>query len=123
MLETKKLLLLDGIGAIVSATSLGLLIPAFNSHFRLPIDILYPLAWIAVVFSIFSFFSYFISGYKWRNFLRIIAHANFSYCVLTGWLIFVSLQESSVLAKTYFTLEMMLVLTLSVWELKVAAQK
>jgi hypothetical protein len=123
MLKTKKLLLVDGVSALISATSLGLLIPAFHSHFRVPLETFYLLAAIAVVFSFYSLSCYAFSGSKWRIFLGVIAIANLSYCVLTGWLIFAYLQDVSVQAMTYFIAEILLVVCLSIWELKVASQK
>lgn len=123
MLSTRRLLLLDGIGAIISAISLGVIIPAFDSYFNVQLDVLYILAGIAVVFSIYSLSSYLLSKANWHKFLRIIAVANLSYCVLTGSLIYRFSESVSALAIVYFSVEIMLVVSLAIWELKVAYQK
>ncbi len=123
MLQSKKLLLLDSIGALVSAISLGVLIPVLHSYFNFPMDVLYILAGIAVVFSVYSLLSYLFSGKKWRNYLRVIAIANLSYCVLTAGLMVKFLDDISMLAIAYFVGEILLVVSLAIWELKVASQK
>lgn len=123
MPESNKLLLLDAIGALVSSIGLAILIPAFHSYFNFPIDVLYILGVVAAIFSIYSFFSYLFSGEKWRKFLRIIAIANLSYCILTAALVVKLLDVISVLAIAYFLAEILLVVSLAIWELKVAYQK
>lgn len=123
MLHSKKILLLDAIGALVSAISLGVIIPAFNSHFNFPIDVLYILGGVAAVFSIYSFFSYLFAREKWRKSLGIIAIANLSYCILTAALVVKFLDVISLLAIAYFVGEILLVVALAIWELKVASQK
>jgi hypothetical protein len=123
MLSSTKVLLIDGIGAIISAVSLGIIIPACHSYFKVPLDVLYILAGIAVLFSVYSFFFYMYSGENWKKFLRVIAIANLSYCFLTAALLIKFLHAISVLAVAYFVSEIVLVIGLAIWELKVAAQK
>jgi hypothetical protein len=52
VLSSIKVLLIDGIGAMISAVSIGVIIPAFHSYFKVPLDVVYTLAGIAVGFSV-----------------------------------------------------------------------
>jgi hypothetical protein len=67
--------------------------------------------------------SYFFSGDNWRKPLRFIAIANLSYSILTAALIVKFIDVISTVAVAYFTAEIILVVGLAIWELKVASQK
>jgi len=83
MQKPHKLFLLDGLGAVVSALSLGLLLPYFNEYVGIPRQTLYTLAVPAVFFALYSLSCYFAKVERWRLFLRGIAVANLLYCCVT----------------------------------------
>ena len=50
-----KLFLVDGLGAMYSAAMLGLVLARFEKIFGMPKSTLYPLAFLALLFSVYSF--------------------------------------------------------------------
>jgi hypothetical protein len=50
----KKLFLVDGVGAMTSAAMLGVVLVKFEGTFAMPHSVLYPLSFIACIFSIYS---------------------------------------------------------------------
>lgn len=57
-LEPKQLFLIDGLGAILSAILLGLVLVRFERIFGIPSSTLYFLAIIPIFFAIYDFLSY-----------------------------------------------------------------
>jgi phosphatidylserine synthase len=119
-IQPKQLFLIDGLGALVSAIMLGIVLVMFESHFGMPKNILYWLAGLAAVFAVYSLTNYFRFGENWRLFLRIIAIVNLLYCALTAVLVVQHVQELSILGIAYFIGEMIIVITLAMIELKKA---
>jgi hypothetical protein len=109
-----RIFILDGCGAIVSGTCLGIIIPMFQDSFGMPLQILHILALIALVFAIYSFTCYFLSGKNWKLFLRIIMTANALYCLLTAGLVIYYFPVLTLLGLTYFVLEI-IVICLVIW--------
>jgi hypothetical protein len=110
----RKVFLLDGFGAVLSAFSLGIILIQFESWFGMPKEKLVYLAAVAVVFSIYSFICYFRFPNNWRLFLAIIATSNFIYSLVTLRLIFLLYQELTLLGLTYFILELIILMVL-IW--------
>ncbi len=121
-ISPRKLFLLDGIGAIVSALSLGVVLVQFESIFGMPKQVLYCLAAAASIFAIYSLTCYFSNIKYWRPFLKVIAFANLSYCFATAILVFYFYQELTVLGILYFVLEKLIVVPLALFELKTATK-
>lgn len=117
-LTVKKLFFIDGIGAVVSALALGILMPTFNHYFQVPINTLYTLAAVPVVFAAYDFlcFTRSTSGKA----LKIIAFGNMGYCVLSVFLLSKHIHVLTNLAFAYFLAEIVIVGMLAVIELKVA---
>ena len=107
MNQPKKIFLLDGVGALVSAFFL---------------NVLYLLAIIPCFFAVYSFYCHFVLKNNWSVFLKIIAVANLSYCILTIGLLFVYYQSLSVLGLLYFLVEQMLIGTLIALEFKASSK-
>ena len=120
MLKTRKLLLLDGAGAIASTLSLGVLLPAFRQHIGLPITVLYLLAGLAGLLVLYSFIAYFFFAHRWKRFLLGAALANLSYCAVTLLVLFNYLEQLELLGIVYFVGELAIVMVLATYELKVA---
>jgi len=116
----KKLFLLDSLGAILTALLLGMILVQFESSFGMPRQVLYPLAFIAGVFSIYSFICFLRIKENWRPYLKVIAFANLLYCCLTMGLVFYWHQKLSVWGLGYFILELVVIILLVILELKTA---
>ena len=118
MNQPKKIFLLDGVGALVSAFFLGVVLVRFENLIGMPLNVLYLLAIIPCFFAVYSFYCHFVLKNNWSVFLKIIAVANLSYCILTIGLLFVYYQSLSVLGLLYFLVEQMLIGILIALELK-----
>lgn len=115
--DPKRLFLLDGIGALITATLLIVLLSNFESTFGVPPTLLNALAGIAIVFGIYSLTCYFKLRDHWQPFLRAIAIGNLSYCVLTVFLLVVFGHEITVFGVAYFLAEILIILLLAASEL------
>lgn len=119
-MNPQKLFLTDSLGALLSAMMLGLVLPRLEGVVGMPKQVLYWLASIAGIFFIHSLLCFLRKPVNWRPRLRIIALANLSYCCLTIGLILYWFPMLTVLGLAYFALEIMVVILLSLMELKAA---
>ncbi|QCW99168.1 hypothetical protein FGM00_03200 [Aggregatimonas sangjinii] len=117
----KRLFLLDGSGALVSAFFLGLVLPSFGPLCGMPKNVLYLLSVIACIFALYSFACYFFLRRNRKPFLRGIALANLSYCFLTIALLCRYSQSLTIFGWTYFGLELFIIGILIRFELKYAS--
>lgn len=108
----RNLLLIDGIGALVSALFLGGILVKWNLLIGMPIDVLYILAAIAGIFAVYSLSCHFFVKAHWAFYLRMIMIANSLYCVLTLLLVGYYFQELTALGVGYFGLEMLIIVGL-----------
>jgi hypothetical protein len=98
----KKLFLIDGLGACLTAFLLGGVLSRFEATFGMPRNILYFLSILACVFAAYSLACHFFVGKNWPPFLRAIAWANLLYCCLTFGLVVALYKSLSVLGIAYF---------------------
>jgi hypothetical protein len=87
-LNKKNIFLLDGIGAAISASFTGLLLPVFSDRLGLPTQTLYSLALFPLVYAIYSLSCYWIIQKTKTWMLLGIVTANLIYCLISGGLIF-----------------------------------
>jgi hypothetical protein len=118
-----RLFLIDSLGAVISALSLGVVLVQLESLLGMPRDILYYLAAAAVVFAFYSFACYWRVKENWRPFLKFIAIANFVYCLISIVLVCQHYSELTILALLYFLSEFAIILTLVAIEWKTAIYK
>jgi len=116
----KQLFLFDSLGALLTAFSLGVVLPRFESTFGMPRPVLYVLSLVACGFAVYSFCSYLFAGKNWRPFLKIIAIVNLLYCCATFVLVFYFWEKLTALGVGYFLLEIVVIVALVVVELKAA---
>jgi len=119
--HVKRLFLVDSLGALLSAIMLGLVFTSFKDLIGLPVNTLYILAAIPVVFCIYSLSRYLKLPERWQPYLKAIAIANVSYCVLTASLVVIHFKRLTTLGIAYFLVEMLIVLFLARLEWKVAS--
>ena len=118
----RVLFLIDGIGALLSAFFLGLVFTRFESVFGMPEKALYFLALFPILFAIYDFIVYFIKSNNWILSIQIIAFANLVYSLISILLIYQNIQQLTVLAVTYFSLELLIIFSLVIIEYRTAAK-
>lgn len=116
----RKLFLIDGFGAVISAVSLGVILVKLETFFGMPPKQLYILSGAAFIFAMYSFFCYFRFPMNWRPFLKVIAISNLIYCSVTIGLVVYLFQTLTTLGLIYFILELVIIIFLVRIELKVA---
>ena len=119
----KLIFLLDCLGALLSATLLGVVLPSFQPIFGMPQNVLYGLAALACLFAIYSFWNYRWFKDNWRPYLRGIAIVNLLYCGLTAALVIYFRQELTTWGLLYFLQEMIVIIVLVMLEFKTIARK
>jgi hypothetical protein len=88
-LNYRTIFLFDGLGALASALTSGLVLPIFSELLGLPPWLFYGLAAIAVAFGIYSFSCYRLVTNIRPEYLLAVVLGNFSYCLVTlGLLLF-----------------------------------
>ncbi|MFT4750359.1 MAG: hypothetical protein ACJA0J_001288 [Bdellovibrionota bacterium] len=123
MANPHKLFLFDGLGAVLSAVFLGLLLPYFNEYIGMSLTHLYVLAGLAVVFAVYSLSCYFFRVEKWRSFMLGIAVVNLSYCGLTIFLLFSNWFTITGWGAAYFMAEIIVIVLLVSLEFQTANRK
>lgn len=119
----KLLFLIDGVGALLSAFLLGVVLASAETIFGMPGKTLYFLAALACLFAFYSFWNHARFKENWRPQLRGIAISNLLYCGLTAVLVIFFRQELTKWGLTYFLLEMVVVLCLVAIEFKTLIQR
>lgn len=108
-LSAKKLLLADGIGAMVTALIMTLALSPYQHVFGMPAKILHPLAAVAGMFALYSFTCSFLIRQRWKPALKGIASANIFYCCLTTLLVILFYNELTLLGILYFFAEVVVI--------------
>jgi uncharacterized membrane protein len=119
---TKKILLVDSLGAIISAIIL-LILPIFERQFGISRNLTLILIPLPIIFSIFSFISYKLDNENWKLLLKIVAIGNLFYCCLTLYLTLTNVATLKNLGITYFVIEIFILISLALFELKIANKR
>jgi hypothetical protein len=119
-LTPKKLFLIDGMGAVLTALLLSQLLARLIPVFGMPRAILYPLAGIAACFAAYSFTCHLLIKQNWAPFLRGIAVANTLYCLTTLGCVIYLWDSLTWLGIAYFIGEILIVMTLVRAEIKMS---
>lgn len=119
-LPSKNLFLIDGLGALLSAFLLGIVLVYFESSFGMPRAGLYFLSGIACILATFSLTNYFLIKETRKLYLKLIGYANLLYCCLTLALTLYFYHEITVLGVIYFLGELSIIVTLAAVELRIA---
>ncbi|MFT5777318.1 MAG: putative flippase GtrA [Crocinitomicaceae bacterium] len=116
----KKLFLIDGFGAILSAFLLGFVLVKLEKLVGIPTSTLYFLAALPICFALYDFYCYQKESDKLGQFLKAIALLNLVYCCLSIGIAFYHFGTLTNLGWTYILIEVLIVITLAILELKVA---
>lgn len=119
-LNPKKLFLIDGSGAAVTAFMLGVVLVKFESFFGIPPSTLYLLAAIPILFVIYDLLCFYKGDQKLPALLKGIAIANLLYCCISIGFAFNHSREITMWGWLYIINEIIIIVTLVVYELKVA---
>jgi len=115
-MQPRYIFLIDALGALMTASILGLVLPLVNDLFLLDIQIFYLLAAYVVLLFFYSFSVYLIKPSNWVPLLRLIAIANAAYCFFTFAIIFIVSPTISTLGMIYFIGEAGLILGIAYTE-------
>jgi len=119
----RQLFLIDGLGALITAFSLGVVLRQFESVFGMPTATLVLLSGVAFLFAIYSLSSYCRLPKNWPQFLSIIAFANLLYCCTTLVLLFIHKNSLTLWGYSYFIFEIIIIVSLVIIELSTAAKQ
>lgn len=120
IVNPRTLFLIDGMGAILSATILGIVLPQFEYLIGMPITVLHYLAIAACIMAIYSLTCYVFNPIHWRIYLTIIAVMNLTYCALSLGLVLFYYPQLTQLGLAYFIIEKFVVVPLALIEIKTA---
>lgn len=122
-LNTKTLFIIDGLGALLSAFLLGVVLVQLKHLFGMPKETLYFLAFLPCLFALYDLICYLKVQENDLFFLKGIALANLSYCCLSLVLVIQHYPQLTNLGFAYFILELIIVLILASIQLKIAFKK
>lgn len=120
-LKPYQIILVDGIGACLSAMFLFLLLVPLQPYFGLPVDQLYVLGIIAACLMVFSLSCYFLKPLNRSLFLRAVIIANSVYACITSATLFINSDQLTTWGFLYFIGEIIVLVILVNIEIKVAA--
>lgn len=118
MTNPKKLFLIDGLGAILSAFFLGVVLVRLESVFGIPTTTLYILAIIPIFFAIYDLYFYTTSNKDTGPFLKTIALLNILYCFVSIGFAFYHLDRITILGWLYILVETTIIIALANIEYK-----
>jgi len=110
MFSPDRVFLADGLGAALTATMLGVVLPAFVAFFGMPTTVLYPLAGVAACYTIYSLSCHFLKPQRWQLFLRGIASLNLIYCFASLALMVIFWDSLTAWGVAYFASEKLIIL-------------
>ncbi len=116
----KKLFLIDGWGALLSAFLLGIVLVKFEWFFGIPKSTLYFLASLPCFFAIYDFYCFYKVDKNLGRFLQGIAIMNLLYACLSLGLAFYHREEITMYGWMYIIGEILIIVVLAIYELKVA---
>ena len=116
----RKIFLIDGLGAILSAFLLGVVLVELEIYFGIPVSALYVLASLPIFFAIYDFYCYRKANDNFGVFLKGIALMNSLYCCLSIGLVLYHHRALTYLGWIYILIEIIIVATLAFIELRAA---
>ena len=120
-LSTKNWLLLDGLGALLTAI-MCLIVANFEPYIGMPKEVMFVLSGAGFCFAIFSFSSHLWAKKDFEKYLSIILIANTAYCLGTLVLATIHIDQLTRLGIAYFTGEIIIVLMIAYAEFREVKQ-
>lgn len=119
--KQKSVFLIDSIGACMTAFSLFVIVRQFDAYFGMPKRELTFLSVLAVCFCSYAAACFLFLKAGLKPFIRYMGIANLLYCALTTGLLIKYYPLLTMIGKTYFLIEIVIICVLSYIELTVAA--
>lgn len=119
----KTVFLVDGLGAVLSATMLGLVLAPLHTYIGMPKETLHLLASAALVFAIYSLACYAFADKQGHRLLLPVIIANSSYSAYTCALVWQYQSQLSPLGMAYFVGELGVLFVLVYIEYKTWEQR
>ncbi|MFT4666242.1 MAG: hypothetical protein ACI9RM_000898 [Ulvibacter sp.] len=119
--KPRRLFLIDGLGAILSAFLLGVVLVQLEYLFGVPRSTLYFLAFLPCLFALYDLYCYQRVNENLSFHLKVIACFNILYCGISIGLACFHYQKITYLVWVYFVIEVIIVIAIAKLELKVAA--
>lgn len=119
-LRPKQIFLVDGLGALLSAFLLGVVLVRYQATFGIPVNTLYFLAALPVFFAAFDFFIFFSVRKSLSTSFKIIAFANLIYCGISIGLGIYHQDQLTAYGWGYLILEVLVVVALALNELRLS---
>lgn len=116
-----QLFLIDGLGALLSASLLLLVVAPLEVYFGMPSTIAVGLGIVACLLVICSMGCFLVKPMQWTLWMKIVAAANLLYACTTAVLLFLYAHQITVLGFLYFVGEIIILCVLVVLERKAAA--
>ncbi len=114
----KFLFLTDGVGAMVSAFLLGVILVRFEAIFGIPKSMLFLLAILPLFFAMFDFYAFKSAPDRYSRYFKVIASLNVAYCFLSIGLAFYHSEVVTYWGWGYIIGEVMIISVLIYLELK-----
>jgi len=121
-LNKKLLFAVDGVGALLSAFTLGIVLPIFQTWIGLPFPILFSLSLLALSYAIYSLVNAFGIIHYRPLWLKITIFGNIFYCATAGVLLGTFANQITALGAAYFLGELVIILGLAVVEMMALRQ-
>lgn len=112
-MNPKTFFIIDGLGALLSAFLLGVVLVQFKDLIGMPKETLYFLAFLPCLFALYDLVCYLKVKKNELLFLRGIAFANIFYCCLSLGFVIYDYAQLTNLGLAYFILELIIVLVLA----------
>jgi len=110
-ISTKNWILLDGLGALITAT-MCLVVAKFEAYIGMPKEVMFVLSGVAFCFAVFSISSHLLAKKYFESYLSIALTANIVYCLATFVLASIHIEKLTRLGIAYFVGEIIIVLTI-----------
>ncbi|MGJ3235773.1 hypothetical protein [Marivirga sp.] len=116
LIRPTKIFLLDSLGALLTTILIGVVLTNFQEYIGMPLDILFTLAGVALIFCVYSISCFVFLKKNWKPFLKAIAIANLLYCLATTVLIITFYPQLTILGLLYFIGEIIVIVVLVYFE-------
>jgi hypothetical protein len=119
--ETRKLFLIDALGAAVTSFSLFFVLRNYNEYFGMPQNSLTYMSILGLFYFTYSISCFYFVTNRFILCLRIIAIANILYSTLTIILLYVHYNDLTKIGLAYFLSETLIIAVLAYVEFRVAS--
>ncbi len=116
----KKIFLIDSLGAMMSSFGMFMICNFFQSHIGLSGDILFALALVGVMYSLYSMGCYLLLNSPSRPFILAIAFANGLYVITIMSLTYTHFHSITTLGLAYMVVESSLITLIAIVEYQIA---